>query len=86
MSHGLDVLQHDEHRDIIGFQLQFAGPLIRASRTGAVQSQISNRIDALVAIAPRDAEHALLKPLHVFRLNGFRAHGSINFEFLIVDC
>src|SRR5581483_8520072 len=70
----LDVLQQDQQRDIVGLEAQLAGPFIRARRARAMLAQVTDRIHALVAVTPDDAEHALVDPLHVLRLKHGRRH------------
>ncbi len=61
----LYILKHDYDGHVIRFQTKFTGPFIRAGGARAALAEISDGIDSLVAIAPRDTQHALLQPFHI---------------------
>src|SRR2546427_8191489 len=75
-SDGLDVLDRDEHRNAVRLDPELVRPLVGAGRARAVLAEIADRIHALVPIAPLNAEHAVLDPVHVLGFDGV-AHGLL---------
>jgi len=61
-----NILQHDQQGHILALQSPHTCPFIDAGCTGAVQTKMTNRIDAVVPVGPFDPEHALVKPGQVF--------------------
>src|SRR5207244_11557187 len=72
----LNVLDCDEHRNGAWLDPEVARPLVGAGRARAVLAEIADRIHALVPVAPLNAEHAVLDPVHVLGFDGV-AHGLL---------
>jgi len=64
----LNILQHDQKRDIIGLKTALSRPFVNTSRAGAMLPKGTDRIDRLMAITPLNSQYTLLKPLHIPRL------------------
>jgi len=64
----LNVLQHDQERDIVGLKATLSRPFVNTSRTGAMLPQGADRIDRLMTVTPLNSQYTLLDPLHVPRL------------------
>jgi len=63
---GFDILQHDQQGHIVGLQPPYAGPFVDASRTWTMQSEVPNRVDCMMPIAPLDPKDTLIQPRQVF--------------------
>jgi len=61
-----NILQHDQQRHILTFQSPHTRPFIDTGRTGAVQAKMTNGIDAVVPVAPLNAEYPLVQPGQIF--------------------
>jgi hypothetical protein len=59
-THRLHILKPDQQWDVIRFDSELAGHLIGALGTGAMLSEIADRINAFVPVIPVDAEHSLI--------------------------
>src|SRR2546422_6587141 len=70
----LDVLDRDEHRNGVWLDPEVARPFVRTGRTGTMLAEIADRVHTFVTVAPLDAEHAVLDPVHVLGLDGL-VHG-----------
>lgn len=75
-SHRLNILEHDHNGHIIRFQTQLSGPFIRAGCARTVLSEIPDRIDGFMAIAPRNAQDTLLEPVHIDGFEYDLTHGQ----------
>lgn len=70
----LDILHHDEQRHIFALQTALPRPFVHAGRAGTVLSEVANRVDTPVAVAPLNSQHSFVKPLHIQRLQRHGGH------------
>lgn len=79
----LDILQHDQQWHVVWLEATFPCPFIYAGGTGALLSEMTDRIDPLVAITPLDGQHPFFDPFHVTGFKDCRSHASgIPFNWL----
>jgi hypothetical protein len=84
-AHRLDVLQHDQERYVIALDLPDPGPFVDASRTRAMQPKVADGIDAMMPVAPLDAEHTFVQPGQIFWFELGLSHVHWAFESQIED-
>jgi hypothetical protein len=64
----LNILQHDQERDIISLKTTLSRPFINAGRTGTMLPKRTDRIHSLVTVTPVNSQYTLPTPLHIQRL------------------